>query len=159
MIKLQDFAAMQGVTDRQINRLLQKYASELEGLFERRGHNGTWLTDEACEILRSKMKQQPVVVSEGSDRVAALEEENKQLLLALNAAKDRIIDLQEQNTALALKTAKIELLEADNASVRERATQAEERAQAASDELVEAQRRIAELEGRKWWQLLFKKKG
>ena len=60
MIKLQDFARQQGVTDRAIQKHLNTYAEDLEGLYERKGPNGTWLTDEACEILRSKMKQQPI---------------------------------------------------------------------------------------------------
>lgn len=62
MIKLQDFAKQQGVTDRAVQKHLNKYAEELEGLYQRKGPNGTWLTDEACEILRSKMKQAPVTI-------------------------------------------------------------------------------------------------
>ena len=62
MIKLQDFARECGVTDRAIQKHLKTYAEELEGLYQRKGPNGTWLTEEACEILRSKMKQQPIAV-------------------------------------------------------------------------------------------------
>ena len=66
VIKLQDFAKECGVTDRAIQKHLVKYADELNGLYERKGPNGTWLSDAACDILRSKMKQQPIVVSDGS---------------------------------------------------------------------------------------------
>lgn len=62
MIKLQDFARQCGVTDRAIQKHLKKYESELTGLFERKGPNGTWLSDEACQILRSKMKEAPLLV-------------------------------------------------------------------------------------------------
>ena len=65
MIKLQDFARECGVTDRAIQKHLKTYAAELEGLYQRKGPNGTWLTDEACEILRSKMKQLPPAVIDG----------------------------------------------------------------------------------------------
>ena len=157
MISIRDFAAQQGCGESIIYRHIRKHKEAL-GDRVQKAHGKTWLTDEGAEYIRALMKQQPVVVSEGSEETELLRGENKRLLEALNAAKERIIDLQEQNTALALKTAKIELLEADNAAARERATQAEESAQAAADELTEAQRRIAELEGRKWYHLLFKKK-
>lgn len=169
MIKLQDFSREQGVTDRQIQRLLKKYAADLEGLFDRRGQNGTWLSDEACEILRGKMKQAPIVVSDASEELNNLRLENKRLLQALNAAKDRVIDLQDQNKDLALKTAQIASLEADNEAARAKAAQAEENAQKAQQELVDAHaafeaaladkdREIEQLRSRKWYELIFKKK-
>ena len=82
MIKLQDFAKECGVTDRAIQKHLVKYADELNGLYERKGPNGTWLSDAACDILRSKMKQQPIVVSDGSlaRQAEELKAENVQLL-------------------------------------------------------------------------------
>ena len=158
MIKLQDFAKQQGVTDRAIQKHLKTYAEELEGLYQRKGPNGTWLTDEACEILRGKMKQAPIVVSDASEELNNLRLENKRLLQALNVAKDRIIDLQEENKAFALKTAKIALLEAENERERLKVEEAAKNAQKASQELLEAQKRIAELENRKWYELIFKKK-
>lgn len=116
MIKLQDFAAQQNVTERQIYRLLQKYADELQGLYERRGQNGTWLTDEACEILHSKMRQQPVIVSDGSlaRQAEELKAKNLELLEELHTVQADMIELQKQNTKLIAETARISLLEADN---------------------------------------------
>lgn len=92
MIKLQDFARQQGVTDRAVQKILKKYESELEGLFERKGTNGTWLSDEACSVLRSKMKAQPTDIYDDSkvreiermkDRIKELEErmERKDVLI------------------------------------------------------------------------------
>lgn len=116
MIKLQDFATQQNVTERQIYRLLQKYADELQGLYERRGQNGTWLTDEACEILHSKMRQQPVIVSDGSlaRQAEELKAKNLELLEELHTVQADMIELQKQNTKLIAETARISLLEADN---------------------------------------------
>ena len=108
MIKLQDFARQQGVTDRAIQKHLKTYAEELDGLFQRKGPNGTWLTEEACEILRSKMKQAPVTVFEPDERVnelmkrvKVLEErlERKEVLLTASQetaqkAQDRVLELQ-----------------------------------------------------------------
>ena len=116
MTKLQDFAAQQNVTERQIYRLLQKYADKLQGLYERRGQNGTWLTDEACEILHSKMRQQPVIVSDGSlaRQAEELKAKNLELLEELHTVQADMIELQKQNTKLIAETARISLLEADN---------------------------------------------
>lgn len=116
MTKLQDFAAQQNVTERQIYRLLQKYADELQGLYERRGQNGTWLTDEACEILHSKMRQQPVVVSDGflARQTEELKAKNLELLEELHTVQADMIELQKQNTKLIAETSRISLLEADN---------------------------------------------
>lgn len=91
MIKLQDFARQQGVTDRAIQKHLKTYADELEGLYQRKGPNGTWLTDEACEVLRSKMKQQPIVLGDS------------QMRTDLVAAKKKIEELLEEKADLAEK--------------------------------------------------------
>lgn len=129
MVKLQDFAKQQGVTDRQIQRLLKKYEVELEGLFERRNQNGTWLSDDACDILKSKMKTNPVVVIDDETeklrkRIEELEErmERKDLLIEklqsrveekecyIEGIKKEQLLLEEQ-----VKEAESERLRADNA--------------------------------------------
>lgn len=138
MIKLQDFANQQSVTDRQVQRLLKKYESELDGLFERHGHNGTWLTDEACEILRSKMKQQPVVVSDTDPQSEQLKKLVKELREQLDEKDDRIkekdkamerlinlnIALQEQNCRLIEANKQIFLLQSDNERTKKEAENA-----------------------------------
>ena len=91
MIKLQDFARECGVTDRAIQKHLKTYAEELEGLYQRKGPNGTWLTDEACRILRSKMKQQPIVVGDSE-----IYRKNEDLQKEIEALKDKLILAQEQ---------------------------------------------------------------
>lgn len=111
MIKLQDFAKECGVTDRQIQRQLKKYAAELEGLYERQGSNGTWLTDDACAILRSKMRKAPVTMYQGgpddkalADKDAEIKElrdklDRKEVLL--ESAYRRVDALQEKVVKVA----------------------------------------------------------
>lgn len=140
MIKLQDFAKECGVTDRAIQKHLVKYADELNGLYERKGPNGTWLSDAACDILRSKMKQQPIVVSDGSlaRQAEELKAENVQLLKELHNVQTDIIELQRQNTKLIAENARISLLEADNETKAQQLTDAEKSAQSANLKLSEA---------------------
>lgn len=106
MVKLQDFAVECGVTDRQIQRLVKKYESELNGHFIRRGSNGTWLDDDACRILRSKMKVKEVVVSDeaADDLRSQIEELQKRIDM-----KDLIIE-KLQNREMQ-KDTRIEELE------------------------------------------------
>lgn len=103
MIKLQDFAKQQGVTDRAIQKHLKTYAEELEGLYQRKGPNGTWLTDEACEILRSKMKQAPVTVFEASAQEEALRNQIQKLERELFDAQKKYTAYVENATPLLLK--------------------------------------------------------
>lgn len=140
MIKLQDFAKECGVTDRAIQKHLVRYADELNGLYERKGPNGTWLSDAACDILRSKMKQQPIVVSDGSlaRQAEELKAENVQLLKELHNVQTDIIELQRQNTKLIAENARISLLEADNEAKAQQLTDAEKSAQSANSKLSEA---------------------
>ena len=151
MIKLQDFARECGVTDRAIQKHLKTYAEELEGLFQRKGPNGTWLTDEACEILRSKMRQQPLAVFEADPRIGQLEHELAEVKAAAkkvweqSALKDQTIaSLVEQNKLLQLKADSVVRLEADNELARAKAAEAERKAQEAQGGLVAAQNDLAQ---------------
>lgn len=157
MIKLQDFAVQQGVTDRQVQRLLKKYEEELQGLYERKGPNGTWLTDEACDILRSKMKQAPAAVFEPDPRVGQLQQDlaaAKQELKDTKVAareiweqmkeKDKRIGLLlDENNELRLQAASVPLLEADNKAAQVKTQEAIEAAQKAQDDLKKAQEKAA----------------
>ena len=93
MIKLQDFAREMNVTDRAIQKHLKNYAAEFEGLYKRKGPNGTWLSDEACEILRSKMRILPTTVADA------------QVYRDLADAKKKIEDLQNEKAVLASENA------------------------------------------------------
>lgn len=158
MIKLQEFARLQGVTDRQVQRLLKKYAAELEGLYERKGVNGTWLSDEACEILRSKMKQAPLVVSDQNEEAEKWRKKYEDTLEKFNGYMEHATPLLEaaaqQTLLLEQSNNKIKTLEAQNDDLRadnvlKDKTLEDERknAQKLSDELTA-------IKG-KWWYKLF----
>lgn len=181
MIKLQDFAKQQGVTDRAIQKHLKTYAEELDGLYQRKGPNGTWLTDEACEILRSKMKQAPApIVFEEDPRVKELEAANKELQKQLNEAN---LNFQKYaaNTAATLAEANKQLqlaerassLEAENSNLRtekcsleQKIAEAEKASQKLSEELTGANKALEdenhllknELEVEKTRKLTFKER-
>lgn len=121
MIKLQDFAKQRGVTDRQVQRLVKKYASDIAGEVSWQGHNGTWLSDAACDFLISKMRKQPVsavlVDDAQSERIKQLEEQlrqKEQYITALELSsinrQQLIDDLQRANF----------LLEADKTDLRDK---------------------------------------
>ena len=115
MIKLQDFARECGVTDRQIQRLLKKYEEDLTGLYERKGPNGTWLTDEACELLRSKMRQLPpaVIDAETFRENDELKKRIRELETRLSE-KEMLVEMaQRRADALQEKVGKVYLLEED----------------------------------------------
>lgn len=121
MIKLSDFARRQGVTPRTVQRLVKKYESEISEHIEKKGQNGTWLDDVAQEYLRSKMKQNPVVVygesadplieenqilkGEVQDLRKELSDAYKHLANVLAESKDRetqlMLELSEQKLLLA----------------------------------------------------------
>ena len=142
MVKLQDFAQSMGVTDRAIQKHIKKYAAELDGLIERKGPNGTWLTDEACELLRSKMKQLPLAILEADPRAERLEERVRELENRLDE-KDRILTFtQKQVMELQEKAGRVLQLEADNAAAEERAKKAEGALDVAVGEKLDLQTRL-----------------
>lgn len=168
MIKLQDFARECGVTDRQIQRLLKKYEEELTGLFERKGQNGTWLSEEACDILRSKMKQLPPAVVDGEtarendhlkNRIRELEqmmgEKDKLLTLAqkqVQQAQDLNAQLQEKvGRVYALEEGKkdlegrLEAAEADKEALKASGAEYKAEAEKKAQEAAEAARREQEV--------------
>lgn len=165
MIKLQDFARESGVTDRQIQRLLKKYEDQLTGLFERKGSNGTWLTDDACEILRRKMKQLPPAVIDGQTfrendelkkRIRELEERLTQKEMLVEMAQRRADELQEKagkvyllEESKKLLEAKIEAAEEAKVEYKEQATQATQEAAAATQALRDTQDKLLEAEKEK----------
>ena len=150
MIKLQDFARQHNVTDRAIQKHLKKYEAELEGHFERRGPNGTWIDDVGCAILRSKMKQQQVAVFEEDPRLEEYAERVRELEKMLTLAQQQTQAAQAQVAQLQEASAKVALLEADNEAARVARAEAEERANVAererknSEEALEQMRREAQ---------------
>lgn len=80
MIKLQDFANQCGVTDRAIQKHLKKHEKELQGHFERKGPNGTWLDETAQAYIRSLMVTRlPVADAATLNELQELKDKNKEL--------------------------------------------------------------------------------
>ena len=187
MIKLQDFARQMGVTDRAIQKHLKNYESDLQGHFERKGQNGTWLDDYAQDFIRERMKQQPVVVLDGEasdllDKNRSLEQENRELQKKLieayemlTAAKEQQLQLQQDLAEQKLLAAKAEGMELLLDETRERLKTAEDIAEMTAQEAGEEKQKflsqieekeketaalkeeLEELQNRGFWARLFNK--
>lgn len=125
MIKLQDFARQQGVTDRQIQRLIKKYEAVLDGMVERKGSNGTWLSEDACDVLRSKMKAQPLEAYDGAKdlKITELEERIRELEERIER-KDILIESMQ--TREEEKNKKIEELQSNQFLLEDKKRQLKE---------------------------------
>lgn len=147
-IKLQDFARQQGVTERTVQKHLKKHEAELEGHFERKGPNGTWLDDYAQDFIRGHLIQSPIVVYD--NEAARLKEENLELHKKLTDAYELLSSAREQQMGLIEELGAQRLLAAKAEDVERERQQAEERARAAEDiaeaEAQEAERAKAEAE-------------
>jgi len=108
MIKLQDFAKQMHVTDRALQKHLKNYPDEFAGLYQRKGPNGTWLTDEACELLRSKMRIQPTAVADAKV-YRELEAAQKQVRF-LESQVTQLSNWKADNAVLLAKAEQTQLL-------------------------------------------------
>ena len=172
MIKSSDFARAQGVTPRAVQKLFQKYRGELEGHYEDKGHNGTWFDEVAQDLLRSKMKQKPVVLYDASaspllTELEELKSENKKLKEDRSEAYRQLAESREYQLQLQAQLAEQKLLAAGKAEAEHKAAEAElaledmrreakmrcDEAQTAEEQRAEAEERakaaedIAELNG------------
>lgn len=143
MIKLQDFAHQKGVTDKAIYKHLNKHREQLEGHYEKRGKNGTWLDDFACQYISDLMVSNPVVVDDGTlqrfqAEVERLKNDREQLMMGLLAAKNEINRLTIENKDMAIREASVKLIEAQ----KEFSDKERDQAKAA---LAQAQKQSAEI--------------
>lgn len=153
-VKLSDFARECGVTERAIQKHLKNLEAELQGHFERRGPNGTWLDETATALIRSRMvTPPPPIVSDGN-----LVRENEELKAALMQLQARHIELQgkmmEQVALLGEAAANKALLEISEKrqdalneelmAEHDRAEKAAREAQEAIERAVRAERAAAE---------------
>lgn len=138
MVKLQDFARQLGVTDRQVQRLLHKYENEFEGLIERKGNNGTWLSDEACDLLRGKTRQQPIGIYDG--RADELKEQIREQKEKLDKQDARLAELTKE---IIFTHHRIDTLNQMYQKAVEDANKQKQLAEKASDEEARADREAA----------------
>lgn len=161
MVKVQDFAKEHGVTDRAIQKHIQRHWQELHEHVNRRGKNGTWLDEQAQAFIESLMIQQPVIVSdravtEDNERLRAeidcLRAEVERLNKRAEHLSDKLTESLEERTklqALEVEAAKTSgLLEA---AQTERDRLREDLA-AASARAAEAEQRVQHLKNRTLWQ-------
>ncbi len=89
LIKLPEFARLNGVSERNVQKHISNHKTELEGHIDRRGRNGTWLDSTAQEILQKYITAPlpPVMVDD------TLSRKNAEL-------QERLIELQEKYIAL-----------------------------------------------------------
>ena len=171
-VKLQDFARSMGVTDRAIQKHIQRHREDLEGHLERKGNNGTWLDDYAQSYIRDLMRPAPVVYAAGA--VDELEDLRRELetvtakytaaLEGLLAANQQIADNQAVTLLLEAATERLEAandeisrLQSELQMVKAELDQADMAKQLADHNLAAANERIAALTQRTLVQRIFRR--
>lgn len=144
MIKLSDFATLQGVSKRAVQISLKKYEAELEGHFERQGQNGTYIDAYAQEFLRSKMLKNPVVVYDEKtlpfyEEMQATRKENDDLQRELTDVYKQLANVSEMRLQLQAQIIELKVLSAGKEEAERKAAEialelAEARARAESAE-------------------------
>lgn len=141
-LKIGDFAARFQVSDRHVRRMVADNAVELEGHVEKRGAAGTWLDEEAVEILRGKLRNPTEIlpaVREEEDpiylrrEIESLDNELKEAYKKLAEAEAVARANVEAKARLDYLQQHVALLEADNAAAEERAKKAERDSSAAKE--------------------------
>lgn len=119
-----------------VRKQTKRYAKELgDHIYTQ--HKTQYLDDFACDFIRSKRMDSPVVISrlEHDEAMEMLKQKYTEIL-------EKYTTLQEENHQLGLENAKIALLEADNEAQRVKAAEAEKNVQKALDELSEARKKF-----------------
>lgn len=146
MISIKDYAKETGVSYEAVRQRIKRYEEDLNGHIHRQGRT-QYLDDVAVAFLNEHRLQNPVVLY---DKGAG--EDFRALQAELKDAKDLAKDywdqlkkqsaqmglLVEENKELRLKAASVARLEADNEAAKVKVAEAEEDAQKARQELVDA---------------------
>lgn len=153
MLKLQDFAALKGVTDKAIYKHLQKHSAELSGHIEKRGKNGTWLDDFAQEFISGLMISTPPAIIEkhpDQEELERLREQNEKLQDRLEQKENYIGQLE---AAAIIKQKRLDVLESEKLQIE---AKTQEKVDAAVDQkqkdmmiIIENLKEVAEIEGRR----------
>lgn len=110
MIKLQDFAKEKGVTDRTIYRHLKNHEKELKKHFSRKGKQGTWLDEYACDFISNLLNTNSIGSPTATKIMEELDKLKSDKITLLEEIKQRdeiIIGLQNQNKQLEMKNQKL----------------------------------------------------
>lgn len=98
-----------------VRQQIKRYSSELSEHITKNGK--TQLLDEyACEFLKSKRTENPVVLQtiEKDEYTKQLEQENKTLLIAVNELQKELLQAKEDKHTLELENLELRLLKAKN---------------------------------------------
>lgn len=98
-----------------VRQQIKRYSSELSEHITKNGK--TQLLDEyACEFLKSKRTENPVVLQtiEKDEYTKQLEQENKSLLIAVNELQKELLQAKEDKHTLELENLELRLLKAKN---------------------------------------------
>lgn len=132
-----------------VRKQTKRYAKELgDHIYTQ--HKTQYLDDFACDFIRSKRMDSPVVISrlEHDEAMELLKQKYTELL-------EKYTTLQEEKHQLEVDNAKIALLEADNKAQRDKIAEAEQKALEANSE---AYRAKEELQAEKIRKLTFRER-
>lgn len=119
-----------------VRKQTKRYAKEL-GDHIYMQHKTQYLDDFACDFIRSKRMDSPVVISrlEHDEAMELLKQKYTELL-------EKYTTLQEENHQLEIENAKIALLEADNKAQKDKIAEAEQKALEANSEAYRAKEEL-----------------
>ncbi len=156
-VRLRDWASLNCITERTVQIHIKENQEALEGHIERKGKQGTWLDDFAQEFLIEKIqlpsrKEVYQPTARENALLIELKEANKRLAeaerrAAINAeAAGKVLLLEEAKTQQATQidtlTRENAVLSHDNEELGQKIAQAEENAQKASQELLDARKQF-----------------
>lgn len=140
VITLRDYAKQNNISYEAVRKQVVRYQDELAGHLIKDGRQ-QFLDEEAVAFLDERRQKNPVAVIqiEKDEKIDQLERENKILLRQIATVQDALLKEKDKtDTLLADKAAQVARLEADNEAARVKVAEAEENAQKARQELVEA---------------------
>lgn len=120
MINLSDFAEMQGVSKRAVQRQWAKHKNDeqIQGHFEIRGNNSVWLDEEAVNYIKTFMnKPNPIVV---------YDKKTNELLQEIVLLQQALIKSQAENKQLQETVSEQKQLQEVNENLRKKAIATEE---------------------------------
>lgn len=158
MIKLQDFARENGVTDRNIQKHVKKYAAELDGHVIKKGPGGTWLDEYAQKFIKDHMMFNPIVVyDQPKEELEKLKNDKIELLEEMNKLKDKMLEKDEKLLEAEKKLSKQQLLLEDAEHLKKDFEDVSKREKDKDLEIERLNRQIEIMNNAKWYQRLFKK--
>ena len=180
-IRLKDFARERGVSERAIQKHIQRHAKELGNHVERKGPNGTWLDIVACNMIKEWMIHRNEIIIADTNTVNENEEQKKEIKELndkLYQANLLIQSLYDANSKLMEEKARLEGTQLLLVAAQDQIQTMERREQDTQDKLVEmareaerasqekqiaqeralaAESKIEELKSRTFWERLTRK--